>query len=221
MPLLCVKEIKMTPSEIEKLVLQKIDEYRPSGGLDKTAKLILTLSAINHKPVKAHLERVALLSEKTAEMQNKDTKASFFGGLTHDSGKIVQPHTLFDGHNISAEEYKEVKEHAVSGFQILKEYHEFVGLCAGLHHNVYKLGYGITIDDFPKNWSLSTIKKVLEISTIISICDFIDAATHRATKIMDGSNNKSENLEEMLKNKYPNDIQTIEIALKANNELKL
>ncbi len=206
---------------IEATVLRKISEYHPKGGLDHTTRIFLALCSINHQQVKGHLERVGLLSERTAEILKKDMLAAFFGGLLHDIGKIVFPYTLFNGHNISPAEYQEVKRHTAAGFQILRELHEFVGLCAGFHHAVYQSGYGLTADDFPKNWSPATIKKVLEISTIISICDFIDAATHRQTKILDGSGDKSDDLAEMLKKKYPDDIQVVEAALKANSELNL
>lgn len=162
-----------------------------------------------------------MLAERTAEILNKDKVAAFFGGLMHDIGKIVLPYNLFDGHNISPEEYAEVKNHVIAGFTILKDTHEFIALCAGIHHALYRSGYGLTLEDFPKNWSLATIKKVLEISAIISICDFIEAATHRKTVILDGSGDKSQSLPEMLRNKYPDDIQVVEAALKANSELNL
>jgi hypothetical protein len=35
------------------------------------------------------------------------------------------PHSLFDGHEISAEEYQQVKDHAVAGFKALKSFHMF------------------------------------------------------------------------------------------------
>jgi HD-GYP domain-containing protein (c-di-GMP phosphodiesterase class II) len=63
----------------------------------------------------------------------------------HDVGKLILPCSLFDGHNISAEEYALVKHHAQDGFKALMEMHMFTALCAGFHHNLYKAGYGVTI----------------------------------------------------------------------------
>lgn len=171
--------------------------------------------------MKKHLEGVGLLSEGAAKKLGWDANAAFFGGLTHDIAKLLLPYHLFDGHNITAEEYAEVKKHSMQGFTALRPFHEFVALCAGLHHALSERGYGITIEDFPKDWSLATIKKVLEISALISICDFIDAFTHRETEIKDGSNKKSSNLEDMLKEKYPNDHRIIEAALQVQKELNL
>jgi hypothetical protein len=205
----------------DKKVLRKIDLYHPDGLLDHSSKFFLHMASARHPDVKAHAERVALLTQEVAIKEKLDVKAAFFAGLLHDIGKIVLPDSLFDGHNIDAEEYATVKEHALLAFNILKDTHLFVALCAGLHHNVYKAGYGITQAEFPDYFGVDTIKKVLDISVIISICDFIDAFTHRDTKIKDGSDSKSPKLRDMLHQKYPNDYRLVEVSLKANKELGL
>lgn len=196
-------------------VQNKIIKYKPKGGLDHTARFFLALCEINHASTKAHVERVALLAEATAKKLKKDAKATFFAGLLHDIGKLILPAELFDGHNIDATEYERVKTHAQAGFKVLQKFHLFIALCAGLHHNLYKAGYGVTVDLFPKNWSPATIKKVLDISMILSICDFVDAFTHRTTKIKDGSDlgQIQSNLQEMLYVKYPNDHFLIDTIL--------
>ncbi len=199
--------------DVSAIVLSKIDVYTPKGGLGHTAKLFLALSAVNHEQVKGHIERVALLSEAVAMRMQMDNKAAFFAGLLHDVGKIILPADLFDGHNISAEEYAKVKEHASAGFKALAQFHYFTALCAGLHHALYKKGYGLTIHDFPEDWGLETVKKVLEISAIVSVCDFIDAFTHRKTAIKDGSDAKAPDLRGMLLAKYPNDHLIVDCAL--------
>ncbi len=203
---------------ISQRVQNRIDKYNPKNGLAYVAKFLLELSEINHDGVTRHSEGVALLSEDVAIKLNKDSKAAFFAGLLHDVGKIIFPHKLFDGHNINADEYAEVKKHAVAGFRALSKLYRFTGLCAGLHHNLYKAGYGIEIKDFPKEWGLATIKKVLEISMIVSICDFINAFTTRDTEIKDGSDNGVNTLEEMLYAKYPEDKFIVDVALKENEK---
>jgi len=209
----------VTKEQLLAMVNEKIETYNPRGGLAQTAKFFLALVGINHGETREHCERVALLAEVVAERMKKDKKAAFFAGLLHDTGKLVLPATLFEGHNISAEEYAQVKEHAVAGFRALRGLHSFTALCAGLHHNLYKAGYGLTLEDFPKEWGLATIKKVLDISAIISICDFIDAFTHRATKILDGSSGPD--LRTMMTQKYPDDELLVDLALMANKKLGL
>jgi hypothetical protein len=206
----------LSPQEdnmLRETVLQKIDQYNPKGSLAHTARLILGLYYINHESTGQHVSRVALRAEAVALATKKDAKAAFFGGLLHDIAKVILPANLFDGHNISAEEYAQVKTHAKAGFDVLKDHHMFTALCAGLHHNLYKEGYGVTVKDLPNTWSPSTIKKVLEISTIISICDFIDAFTHRTTSIKDGSNASVTDLQSMLYQKYPNDQLLVDTAI--------
>lgn len=193
------------------VIQNKITAYQPKGGLIQSSKLFLALAGINHESTKTHVENVALLAEAVALVLKKDAKASFFAGLLHDIAKITLPATLFDGHNVSLEEYTQIKKHAQDGFSALMNLHMFTALCAGLHHNLYKTGYGVTIDDFPKNWSPATIKKVLDISMIISICDFIEAFTQRKTKILDGST--APDLKTMLYEKYPEEKQIVDTAL--------
>ena len=194
------------------IVSQKIKRYGSNGNLDHTAKVVLALLSIRHGDVRNHAERVALLAEKTAERMQKDKKAAFFGGLLHDIGKLVLPFDLFEGRDISADEYAQIKTHALGGFEALKKLHVFTAYCAGLHHALYKAGYGLQAKDLP-NWNPSTVKKILEISAIISVCDFVDAFTHRATKIKDGSDKGCTSLREMLVAKYPDDREVIGIVL--------
>ena len=201
------------------LIQRKINHYNPSGDLAHTSRLFLAFSEVNHNTTKKHVEKVALLSEETAKCLKKDAKAAFFAGLLHDIGKIFLPANLFDGHNITSEEYEYVKTHAIVGFKALKKYHLFTALCSGLHHNLYKAGYGISNDLFPSTWSPSTIKKVLEISTIISICDFVDAFTSRTTTIKDGSDKVKTDLKSMLYEKYSNDQIVVDAALASYQKL--
>jgi putative nucleotidyltransferase with HDIG domain len=202
-------------------VQRKIKSYSPKGGLDQTAKIVLSIAGINHPQVKGHNERVALLAEVVAQKLRKDSKAAFFGGLLHDLGKITEPCDLFDGHDITAEQYALVKKHVFEGFKALKDHHLFVAYCAGLHHSVCFGGYGLKAIDFPKKWHQGTVKKILEISCIIGICDFIDAFTHRTTKIKDGSDSNSPDLKTMLYKKYPEDQEAIDLALEFNLKLGL
>ena len=123
------------------LVQKKIKQYNPKGNLAHTANFFLELCSIHHCSSKEHMERVSLMADAAAKKLKKDYKATFFAGLLHDVGKLILPDTLFDGHNISTEEYDKVKTHAKDSFKALKKFHMFTALCAGLHHNMYKAGY--------------------------------------------------------------------------------
>lgn len=198
---------------LQELIQKKIKYYQPKNGLDHVANFFIAMASVRHDKVVGHIERVALLAELVALKQQMDTKATFFAGLLHDVGKVLLPFRLFDGHNIDAQEYEEVKQHALLGAQALKEQYLFTSLCAGLHHAMYQKGYGLTLKDFPEVIGPATAKKILQIAAVVSICDFIEAFTHRNTKIKDGSDNSSQDLKEMLYQKYPDDHLLIDIAL--------
>lgn len=202
-------------SRLSAIVERKIAAYQPKGGLDHTARLFLAVCSINHHGVKEHAERVALLAEATALTLEKDLKATFFAGLLHDFGKIMLPAELFQDKKISEHDFARIKTHAISAFRVLRQFHPFVALCAGLHHALYKMGYGLTLKDLPEEWSLATAKKVLDISTIISVCDFIDAATHRKTKLRGAKAREKQTWRQMLLEKYPDDHLVVKAALKA------
>ena len=199
---------------VSKLVAEKIDSYRPSGGLSHISRFVIALASINHKNVIDHMQRVALLSESVAIAYGSNPKAAFFSGLLHDVGKLIQVGELFDGHDISQEEYEEVKCHAKAGFESLRHIHGFVALCAGLHHAVGEHGYGLTEHDFPDDWSQATIHLVMEISFIISICDFIDAFKTRCTCLKGGSGANCDDLRGLLVAKYIGQEKLIDVALK-------
>jgi response regulator RpfG family c-di-GMP phosphodiesterase len=205
-------------STLDSIVNRKISSYQPDGNLGHTTRLILALLQIRHDTVKGHMERVGLLAEFVAKQLKKDAKAAFFAGLLHDVGKLVLPNHLFAGQNISNDEIDLVKTHADASFQALHGFHLFTAYCAGLHHAMYKNGYGLRTENFPTSMQPATIKKILEIATIVSICDFIDAFTHRKTSIRDGSDLVGPSLFEMLNAKYPDDHLVITIALEMNKQ---
>jgi hypothetical protein len=200
---------------------RKIAAYKPKGGLDHTARLFLAICSVNYPKLREHAERVALLSEATAIILKKDAKATFFAGLLHDFGKIMLPAKLLrEKRKISKKDFERVKTHTLKAFRVLRQFHPFVALCAGLHHAVYKMGYGLTLKDLPEEWSLATAKKVLNVSTIVSVCDFIDAATHRRTKLRETKNGKKKTLRQLLLEKYPDDYLMVRAALKAKTKMR-
>jgi len=193
---------------------RKIRKYNPKGGLDTTTISFLDILKISHPLVKEHAERVAFLAEAVALRMKKDAKAAFFAGLLHDAGKASIPNHLFDGRNITEEEYIEVKKHSIKGFMALRNKHLFTAYCAGFHHALNAKGYGLTLKDFPDDWELRTVKKVLDIATIIAICDYIDAALTRDGIMKSDTEGSGTGLRERLENKFPDDLVVVRIALK-------
>lgn len=171
----------------------------------------LALAGIKHPAVKAHSLSVAFLAQAVGEELQKDAYACYVAGALHDVGKVLLPYNLFDGRNITEDEYAQVKEHVEIGYQALQNHFLFTALVVGLHHSLSKNGYGLTWRDFPEVLGTDTIKKILDIATIVSVCDFIDAYSNRTTKIMDGT--QGQNLRELLYNKFPNDKIVVDVAV--------
>jgi putative nucleotidyltransferase with HDIG domain len=205
-----LKDKEKKKETLDTVILKKIDDYKIKNGLGDFAKSIILRS---HETVIVHEKKVALLAEAIAEKMLVDSRLAFFAGLMHDAGKLALPSHFFDERTISQEEYSEIKKHAVIGFEMLREDYLFTALCVGLHHAVYDKGYGLTIEDFPEYLPLSVRNNILKIATIVSIADFIEAYSHRVSIIMDGSDMTKGDLKSILYEKYPKDIQIIDIAL--------
>ena len=128
------------------------------------------------------------------------------------------PYYLFDDREISKKEYEEIKKHSIYGANVLFDGYLFTSICVGLHHSMYHKGYGLTLKDIPEKIGISNLKKMLNVASIVSICDFIEAFTYRSTTLRSDSGLKS--LKELLYEKYPNDIPIVDIALNEYPKIK-
>jgi len=186
-------------------IMKKIKNYHPEGGLDTATIVMLSLMSFNHAPIRVHTENVALMAEAVALRMKKDARAAFFAGLMHDAGKMILPSCLLDGRNITDAEYAEVKKEAIITYQVRKKTHLFVAYCAGFHHALYEKGQGLTSQDFPSVWQPQIVEEILEIATIVAICDYVE----------DFSNNDELgiSLEESLKMAFPNELKIVQVVL--------
>lgn len=186
-------------------------EKESRHSLQDVIDFYLAIVTVRHDGIKEHSIRVATLAAKAAVKLKLDARAAYVAGILHDVGKIALPCHLFDGHEITDEEYADVRNHVKLGFEALKGKHLFTGLVAGFHHALGKSGYGLTLKDFPEGLSLDTVKKILDIAALIAICDYVDAATTRNTTVKAGATGAS--LREALEAEYPNSILEIDTVL--------
>jgi putative nucleotidyltransferase with HDIG domain len=170
----------------------------------------LAIASMRQDGIREHSIRVAVMAAKAAVKLKYDVKAAYMSGILHDVGKLALPPALFDGHNVSEEEYSIIKDHVRLGYEALKDKYLFAGLIAGLHHSLGETGYGLTLNDLPKNLSMETAKKILDIAGLIAICDYVDAATNRKTLVLHGS---GATIRDALVAKYPNNILVIDTVL--------
>ena len=203
---------------LKEMILKQFEIHGNRGHIADTCMTYLDALGTQVKDFKSHVCRVALAADTVARNLGRDARAAFYGGLLHDYGKILLPQDLFDGEDISREEYERVKTHAEKGFELLKDSHLFSALVAGLHH---KMGgganYGISCDLIPPELDIDTVEEIVGIAVIISAADFADAAMHRKTHFL-GPERGS--LRHKMLEKYDGDEELVDTVLEAVDKFK-
>ncbi len=143
---------------------------------EQTATALVNAIDAKDKYTHGHSSRVAEYSKKIAALCGMDEKQClevYYAGLLHDVGKIGVPASVInkDG-RLTDEEYEMIKQHPVTGYQILRSIREypFLGIGARYHHERYDgKGYpdGLKGTDIP------------EIARIVSVADAYDAMTSK------------------------------------------
>ena len=86
-----------------------------------------------------HSARVAEYSKKLAEMKGKteqECEEIYYSALVHDVGKIGVPISILSKDSrLTEEEYLTIKQHPVTGVQILESIKEFPSLSIGAHYH--------------------------------------------------------------------------------------
>lgn len=186
------------------LIRKNIDQYQFGPRLGKVIERFLASGETSYQKVTEHAWHVAILVKRVARQLGYDERLAFVAGLLHDLGKLTCPPDLFDGFEIDETEFVRVKRHAVAGYLELRHIDLELALIVGLHHAVYAGGYGILERDIPTNrFSQSEKERILELASIISICDYIDADLTRLTIIKDGQGRERADILMRLWNKYP------------------
>ena len=123
-----------------------------------------------------HSTRVAAYSKRLAEMKGKSERECneiYYSALVHDVGKIGVPGSIInkDG-RLTDEEYAIIKQHPLTGVQILESISEFPALSIGAHYHHERYdgrGYpeGLKGTDIP------------EMARIIAVADAYDAMSSK------------------------------------------
>ncbi len=141
-----------------------------------TQTSVALVNAIDAKDTytRGHSSRVAGYARRLAKMNGKNPEECdevYYSALLHDVGKIGVPSSMINkSGKLTGEEYDVVKQHPVTGSQILETINEYpyLSLGAHYHHERYDgTGYpeGLKSVDIP------------EIARIISVADAYDAMT--------------------------------------------
>jgi putative nucleotidyltransferase with HDIG domain len=206
----------MESAEILETTERKLNRYGVSQCKQVVVLDHLRIGLVHHQGVCIHILNTAMLSEMIASQLGADVKAAYLGGLLHDVGKFLLPQEYFDGHDISPEEYEIVQQHAMLSFKLLKPELLFSALIAGMHHVHGTRGYGISQKDVP-DVNAIILQRATDVATIVSIADYIEAATHRKTWIFNGSG--ANTLHERLLGEFPSNGNIIDVALQCAEKI--
>ncbi len=201
--------------EVERLWQQRADTLAPKEGLQHTGRTILQLLRAHSPETHLHSKRVALLATELLEGEGaSDLKGVFWGGSLHDTGKLLHASELFQGRDITADEYRALQAHARQGFEALKGQHAFVALMAGMHHIEKAHGYGVLPDAAGLPFSPKTERLLHDTASAIAIAAFVDAYLSRPTIIKD-EKLQGKSLRQMLHEAYPGHRDRVERALQS------
>lgn len=121
-----------------------------------------------------HSDRVALISSVLAEDMGFDEKARYqiyVAGLLHDVGKVGIPDAILNKRgSLTDDEFKIIKEHPVTGYEILKNLKQFAYVLPAVRHHHEQMdgkGYpdGLAGEDIPLD------------ARIMAVADAFDAMT--------------------------------------------
>ena len=143
---------------------------------EQTAGSLVNAIDAKDKYTHGHSSRVAEYARMIAEMSGKNEKECneiYYAGLLHDVGKIGIPLSVINkAGKLTYEEYDIIKQHPVTGAQILQTItdYPFLSIGAGYHHEHYD-GKG-----YPDKLKGTDIP---EIARIIAVADAYDAMTSK------------------------------------------
>ena len=141
---------------------------------EQTATALANAIDAKDEYTRGHSLRVAEYSEKIAKHMGKspeECQMIYYAGLLHDVGKIGVPdHIITKNGRLTEEEYDQIKQHPVTGNQILSSIWDYPYLSVGAHYHHERYdGKG-----YPEH---KKGEEIPEVARIISVADAYDAMT--------------------------------------------
>ena len=162
---------KARTAEIE---FYKESERKEAAMFEQTAEALASAIDAKDRYTHGHSARVAMISRQIAREANfsdKDCTQIYFAALLHDVGKIgVRDEIINKVGKLTDEEFEEIKQHPILGYQILSTIKQSPSLSIGAHYHHERYdgtGYpeGLSGEDIP------------EVARIIAVADAYDAMT--------------------------------------------
>jgi putative nucleotidyltransferase with HDIG domain len=166
----------------------------------------LTLLKIKDDATYEHSLRVGLLASRIGSYLHLDAKALLFAGLLHDVGKsLVNPETLKKTVGFGQADKKEMDDHVMFGYRMLRGKFDFTAEIILRHHLFQERGYPADIPEPLHDTSLGTEVMKNYYGRILALADFYDALTSRNNDAFGGK---------------PDHVKAKEIYLEKNSDQK-
>lgn len=149
-------------------------QEREAALFEETTEALANAIDAKDKYTSGHSKRVAVLSRKIAEkagLSEEECEQVYFSGLLHDIGKIgVRDDVINKPGKLTEEEFENIKQHPVLGYQILSSIRQSPYLSDGAHyHHEHYDGTG-----YPEGLKGEQIPVT---ARIIALADAYDAMT--------------------------------------------
>ena len=149
-------------------------QEREAALFEETTEALANAIDAKDKYTSGHSKRVAVLSRKIAEkagLSEEECEQIYFSGLLHDIGKIgVRDDVINKPGKLTEEEFENIKQHPVLGYQILSSIRQSPYLSDGAHyHHEHYDGTG-----YPEGLKGEQIPVT---ARIIALADAYDAMT--------------------------------------------
>lgn len=171
---LCSLGEEVEEAKRHEIALYREAQQREATLFEETAEALVNAIDAKDKYTRGHSVRVAVLSKQIAReagFSDEVCNQVYFAALLHDVGKIgVRYDVINKRSKLTDEEYAQIKNHTVMGYQILSSIKEspYWSIGAHYHHERYDgKGYpdGLAGEDIPL------------IARIIAVADAYDAMT--------------------------------------------
>ncbi len=132
------------------------------------------------RPTCNHSIRVGLKGAQVAEYTHIiPPNGLLYPGLLHDIGKTkIRSELVKKEVGWNEQDSKEMEDHVIYGFNILKDIHKFSAYVPLFHHRFHR-GYPKDLPEWPKNFSESTRATIVYCGNLLAIIDSYDAASTR------------------------------------------
>lgn len=179
----------------------------------RKAELLGILKLIKEKDYATyeHSIRVARLAVDIAKLLGLEPKPMFYGGLTHDVGKVNQDNELLTKKgNFDEKDREKMRSHPLDAYHFLKNVFKYTAEIVVRHHIGQKDQYPVFLPPECKDYPLNKRITMGFYARLLAIADFYDAITKRKNEKYGEIELTPQQKKQILLDNYPDHKDLIE-----------